>query len=72
MGRTGACTRRAGLTRSSRKRAPTKAFGGFFLPVLLTEELSSSFGSKFFSPELDLPSFLFADAFLCDLVAGVF
>lgn len=72
MGRTGACTRRAGLTRSSRKRAPAKAFGGFFLPVRLTEELSSSFGSKFFSPELDLSSFLFVDAFLCDLVTGVF
>lgn len=72
MGRTGACTRRAGLTPSSRKRAAAKAFGGFFLSVRFTEELCSSFGSKFFSPELDLSSFLFVDAFVCDLVAGVF
>lgn len=38
-GRTRACARRAGLSRTSRKRALGKAFGGFFLAV--------AFGSKF-------------------------
>lgn len=68
VGRSRACAGRAGLTRSSRKRAPGKAFGGFFHAVLLTQKLSSNSEASFLFGR----SFLFVDVFLCDRVVELF